>query len=82
MIFSKLYNKLKKEQKEGLVGGLVCGLVWGLVWGLVVILINFSEALPFISGFYSILFLILGIILLSEILFWLSKKERFILAYF
>ena len=60
----------------GLVGRLVWGLVGGLVWGLVVILINFKEALPFLIGFYPILFLIVGIVILIEILFLLMPKEK------
>ena len=60
----------------GLVGGLAGGLVVGLVWGLVVVLVNFKEALPFISGFYEIGLIILGIIIISEILFWLMDKEK------
>jgi hypothetical protein len=52
------------------------GLVWGLVGGLVVILINYKEALPFLAGFYPILFLIFGIIFISEIMFWLMPKEK------
>ena len=60
----------------GLVWGLVLGLVLGLVWGLIVILTNFTEALPFIQGFYEIGLIILGIIIISEILFWLMDKEK------
>ena len=72
----------------GLVFGLVFGLVWGLVWGLVfglvgglvgglvVILFNLKEALPFLIGFYPILFLIVGIIIIFEIMFWLMPKEQ------
>ncbi|MFA6074046.1 MAG: hypothetical protein WC758_08065 [Candidatus Woesearchaeota archaeon] len=60
----------------GLVSCLVSGLVFGLVFGLVVILNNFSEALPFLTGFYPILFLIIGIFLLIELLFILSPKEK------
>ena len=59
----------------GLIWGLVLGLVFGLVLGLVVILCNFSEALPFITGFYPILFLIIGIIIMSEILFWVDNAK-------
>ena len=80
MIISKIYNKLSKEKQEEFVVGLVLGLVWGLVGGLVgglvVVLVNFKEALPFISGFYEIGLIILGIIIISEILFWLMDKEK------
>jgi hypothetical protein len=72
MIISKIYNKLDIGQKEYFVGG----LVWGLVGGLVVILTNFSEALPLLTNFYPILFLIIGIFLLTELLFILSPKEK------
>ena len=60
----------------GLVCGLVCGLVYGLVSGLVVILIKFAEALPFINGTLPVFGLIFGLIILMEILFWLSPKEK------
>lgn len=60
----------------GLVGGLFFGLFGGLVGGLVVILTNFTEALPFIQGALPIIFLIFGLFLLIEILFWLSPKEK------
>ena len=60
----------------GLFWGLFLGLVLGLVWGLLMILVNWSEALPFLTHFYPILLLILGIIILSEILFWLMPKEK------
>ena len=73
---TNFYKKYSEELVWGLVSGLVWGLVSGLVLGLVVILINFSEALPFLSGLPQIIFLILGIVLISEIMFWLSKKEK------
>lgn len=76
MLISKIYNSTSKEVKGELVGGLVGGLVCGLVGGLVVILCNWSEALPFLTQFYPIILLILGIIILSEILFWLMPKEK------
>jgi MFS family permease len=60
----------------GFVWGLVVGFVWGLVGGLVIILINFKEALPFISGFYEIGSIILGIIVIVEILYWMMDKEK------
>ena len=60
----------------GLVGGLVGSLFGGLVWGLAVILINLTEALPFINGTLPILGLIFGLIILVEIFFWLSPKEK------
>ena len=76
MLISKIYNSTSKEVKGELVGGLVGGLVCGLVGGLVVILCNWSEALPFLTQFYPIILLILGIIILSEILFWLMPKKK------
>jgi hypothetical protein len=60
----------------GLVWGLAVGLVWGLVWGLAVLLINFKEAFPFSVNIYPILFLVSGVIILAEILFWLMPKEK------
>lgn len=80
MILSKIYNSLSPSKREdlvvGLFWGLVLGLVWGLAGGLVVILTNWSEALPFLTQVYPIIVLILGIIILSEILFWLMPKEK------
>ena len=84
MLISKIYNNASEEVKGGLVLGLVWGLVWGLVlglvgglvWGLVVILINYKEALPFLTGIPQILFLIFGIIIITEIMFWLMPKEK------
>ena len=61
---------------SGLVSGLAAGLVFGLVSGLVVILVNFSEALPFLIGLKEILFLIIGIIILVEIMFWCFDKAK------
>jgi hypothetical protein len=57
-------------------GEIVLGLVLGLVSGLVVMIINFPEAFPALASFYPILLLIIGIIILSEIMFWLSPKEK------
>jgi hypothetical protein len=59
-----------------LLFGLLPGLSYGLSFGLSIILTNFSEALPFVSGFYPVLFLILGIILLVEVWYWLYPKEK------
>ena len=60
----------------GLVSGLVMGLSWGLAFGLVIMLIHFPEAFPFLVGVYPILGLIIGIIILTEILFLFMKKEK------
>lgn len=60
----------------GLVSGLACGFVWGLAFGLVIMLIHFPEAFPFLVGVYPILGLIIGIIILTEILFLFMKKEK------
>jgi len=60
----------------GIVIGLVVGLVYGLVYGLVTILCNFSEALPFLVGFYPIVLLLIGIFVLAEVLFLLMPKEK------
>jgi hypothetical protein len=60
----------------GLTSGLTLELIFGLIFGLIVILVNFKEALPFLYSFYPILFLIIGIILISEIMFWLMPKEK------
>ena len=81
---TNFYKKYKEEIVTGLVAGLVAGLAaglvvglaWGLAWGLVVILTNFSEALPYFSIFPNWIFLILGIIILSEIMFFLMPKEK------
>ena len=91
-IYNKLTNSQKEDFVVGLVGGLVWGLVgglvWGLVWGLVVglvgglvwglvvILVNFTEAYPFIQGFMPILLIIIGILLIAEIMFWLTKEKK------
>ena len=88
MLISKIFNKLNKNQKEGFVlglawglawglaGGLAGGLAWGLVWGLVVILTNFREAFPFINNFIQILIIILGILIIVEIMFWITKEDK------
>ena len=47
-----------------------------LFGGLSAILINFKEALPFINGTLPVLGLILGLIILTEILFWIAPKEK------
>lgn len=60
----------------GLIFGLLFGLFFGLFFGLAVILCNFTEAFPFINGFYPILYLIIGIFLLVELFYWLSPKEK------
>jgi len=92
MIISKIYNKLNKSQREdlvvglilGLVGGLIFGLAWGLagglvgglVWGLVVLLLNFSEAFPFIQSIIPIVLIIIGIIIIAEVMFWITKDKK------
>jgi len=68
----------------GLVFGLVFGLLFGLLFGLafwlvcgfVIILIHFKEALSFLYGFYPILFLVIGILILTELLFILMPREK------
>jgi SNF family Na+-dependent transporter len=72
MLISKIYNSASNEIKEGLAWGLVLGLAWGLA----VILTNFEEALPFMAGIYPVILLVLGIIVVAEIMFWLSPKEK------
>jgi len=65
-----------EEGIAGLVFGIAGGLAFGIVVGLAVILINFKEALPFINTIQEFIFVILGIIILSEILFFLTKEEK------
>ena len=73
---TKFYQENKEGLAVGLVGGLAVGLVWGLVGGLVVILVNFPEAFPFLTQFKTIVYLILGIIVLTEIWFWLDSSKK------
>lgn len=58
----------------GLLGGLVGGLVGGLLGGLAALLVNFKEAFPFLTGINEIFWLIVGIIVLVEIIFWLDNS--------
>ena len=60
----------------GLATGLVTGLAWGLATGLVVILVNFPEAFPFISGIQEIALVILGILFIIELFFWLDRAKK------
>ena len=60
----------------GLAWGLLFGLVGGLVGGLAVLLTNFPTAFPFLCNFKSILFLVIGVIIISEIMFWLIKENK------
>ena len=92
MIISRLWKTLDEDKKNALdwglgwglvgslVGSLVGGLGWSLVgslvWGLVVLLVNWKEAFPFLMQFYPVALLIFGIIVLSEILFWLMPEEK------
>jgi hypothetical protein len=47
----------------------------GLISSYFIIIIgNFEEALPFINGFVPILSLVLGILFLTELLFWTNKE--------
>lgn len=61
---------------DGFVLGLVAYLVSSLVLSLIVILLNFKEALPFLCNFPEWLFLIIGIIIISESMFMLMPKEK------
>ena len=60
----------------GLFLGLFFGLVFGLASGLIVILFNWSEALFFLTNIYLIILLVVGIIVVSEIMFWLMPNEK------
>ena len=51
------------------------GIISGFVGMVVCLLINFREAFPFIVGFYPILFLVIGILVLVELLFFLNKVK-------
>ncbi len=76
-------TKFWKENKEDIIRGLIFGLIFGLIGGLIcglttsifIILCHFSEALPFVNGVFPILFLIIGILLLTELLFHLDKTN-------
>jgi len=57
-------------------GGLVYGLVCYLVCGLTVIIVNWDKALPFFTSFPEWFFLVLGILIISEIMFFLTPKEK------
>ncbi len=54
----------------------VAGISFWSTCSFMVILINFSEAFSFINGVMPILFLIGGIIILTEALFWMFPKEK------
>ena len=85
MITQTMFYKNHKEELAfglafglvfGLAFGLASGLAFGLVSGLVVILVNFSEAFPFISGVQEIILIVLGILILVEIFFWLDGEKK------
>ena len=79
MILTYIYNKIIEENKEdfaiglafglafGLAIGLTAGLAAGLAAGLIDIIIN--------SSFQEALFVLIIILVISEILYWLDKHK-------
>lgn len=61
---------------EYILLGTFAGIIFILTSGIIIILMNLTEALPFIDGMWSILGLIFIIFILVEILFWLSPSEK------
>ena len=68
-------DKYSQKFREWVILSGYIGMGTGFV-GLVVILVNWTEALPLLTSIYPILLLVLGIIIVSEILFWLMPKEK------
>lgn len=56
--------------------GFIIGMIFMLTEGIMIILTNYSEALPFLTGTWEIIGLIAFIIIISEIMFIMMPKEK------